>query len=108
MFIRCSNCGKFKDKKELNCILGAWVCKDCYSGGSLYCDGLKLSDRESFSDFPYASSSEDLCSKLVKSCCISFDTRLMTCKNCVCYNYCKNKNNTTVETGFNRSLDEFL
>ena len=78
MLIRCSDCKEVKDKKEVNCILGVWVCKDCYPIGHLYSDDENDNSlKERLSDFSFAEVIYDICNSRVKDCGIFFNSEFL-------------------------------
>ena len=93
MLVECSNCREFKDKKEVYCILGVWVCSDCYPVGYMYSDkNYNDSGKEKLSDFPFAEDINDICRSRLIECGISFNPEYLICKDCLCYDFCLKNN----------------
>lgn len=77
--IKCSECDEFFDSRDINCILGVYVCKNCYPEGI----GYNYEGGE-FSSSKYAYQFKNP----IENCQRDFDYELMMCKDCKDYKKC--------------------
>ena len=90
MIIRCSDCKEYKDDKEINIILGVYVCNKCYPKGNFYSDkNYEIICKERLEDFFYIDDVDEVFKILIKNCCVDFGHARLICKGCLCYEKCK-------------------